>query len=233
MSSCGGEEELGQDIAKEGEVDTEGRSLDWAFSTLEENCLYKNVDGVAYRYCHKESVTNRGKKEVSLGHFDKAGTDEERKKKNKVMFGQMGYTYVPFMYTGGDKCSGKLSWSKYETKVLLLCCDSFTEGDINAAVGEGEDENLRIELVLRKSICSFEMFICVPRLCFLPGYEHPETLENDPKPTQDTVHKPSASPKQQSCSHRTFFSLLRENVLIEGSSEYIWISALKADSLTV
>ena len=215
--------------AEEEDTEEEKRTLQWAFSTLEGRCLYKNLDGIAYRYCHEVSVVRKGRKEVVLGIFDGDGTRAEREKENQVLFGEMAYNYVPFKFAGGALCKARPR-NKFETKVMFLCCDSYSEGDMKAIHDEGD--NLRIELVLPKGECYYEMFICVPRLCFLPGYEHPETLANEAEAANEVDSTPSSNSQQKSCVFPSFYSLLLENVLIESSTEYVWIAALRADSLT-
>lgn len=200
--------------------ESETRTVDWAASNLEEDCLYKSVGKHTVRYCHKRSVDiqlSTGE-QLTLGTYNPSRSISQQAEPNIATFGKLPYHYIPFAYTEGYTCNAPQT---SKANVMLICCDSYNEGEAF------EDEDLRIELYTEVGRCAHDLFICVPRLCFVQGYEHPDVVGNVDAELDDIVHQVQHTDTPQPCGIEKFFSLMRQLVLIQDSQEYLWIHSIQ------
>ena len=205
-------------VANEANVDV-GAILNQVFAT---SCLTKTSSWWHVEYCYKKHVVQyhmdaqmKRNPEWSLGKFShERDTGESSAVESKVK------RQVEQEFINGQRCDE--TNSPRSSTVSLTCCAQYH-------LGASLHQAPFIASVREPVLCKYEIVICVPELCAIPGFapkpKEPATSTTSTSPTNDDAVCASGNPPKG--SPRWFYGFDWSALIEESSSDMTWTRTVR------
>ncbi|GBG24068.1 Protein cereblon [Hondaea fermentalgiana] len=220
-------------------------NIQWVLESLENVCLEKDLGDHVLEWCYEKAAQVRKKATDAVVQI--LGTQQSlfQGRLSEAPAHELGgkpRPYFPIQLTRGSSCNFDEDHQN-SAQIHLMCCDSFPA--TRHTVDSFQRKHMRIEQARSRRPCTFELYVCVPRICLVPPFailrhqistkasgnsmtrSSPPAVESTASAQQGKIAHEFSKAMAKACPLRNFYGLIREHIIVDGAQDALWMKDLK------